>query len=64
MEELKSCPFCGSDLLVSNHVCQVNPMTLFDVYCANCGCGTMGFANKSEAINIWNTRANESGNYD
>ena len=50
------CPFCGSKNIATNHLIQTNPINLYAVYCATCGCGTMGFDEKDKALRLWNTR--------
>ncbi|MFT9070895.1 MAG: Lar family restriction alleviation protein, partial [Acetobacter orientalis] len=55
-EELKSCPFCGSD-----DVAYTPFQSLVRVICKNSECFALGpFKNtKSEAATAWNTRAGE-----
>lgn len=55
MDDFKPCPFCKSKQIVL-HVSCIKPQKHWEVYCANCGCGTYGYASKSKAIMSWNRR--------
>lgn len=70
-EELKPCPFCGSEakLIDARKLCVVTPSTNalpWSVCCANrnnCSVlmpSTLAYATKEEAINAWNNRAQGS----
>ena len=57
-KDLKPCPFCGS-----KHVrLFLAPGTTFIAGCQNeeCGCQTLPFTFHTEAINVWNRRANDN----
>lgn len=51
-EELKPCPFCGSEKLHTG--CVINNWC---VICDDCDCRTNWFSEKSNAIAAWNRRA-------
>lgn len=53
--ELINCPYCGSKSVVINQS-QIMPQIQWQVYCSDCGCGTIGYQNKEKSIKIWNTR--------
>lgn len=50
--ELKPCPFCGSDKIrvISNGVS-------YHVNCDQCECRTTRYRKKDKAIEVWNRRA-------
>lgn len=60
-EELKPCPFCGSDML---EILKTRQILMLDksygchVFCLNCG-GTTGYRPEKEAIALWNRRMGE-----
>ncbi len=60
-EELKLCPFCGSEakILISHHGSQ----PIYSVCCKKVGCfmyyGAMIYNNEKAAISAWNQRVNE-----
>ena len=59
-DELKPCPFCGSEgkLKVADGI--LDDYTMFYCYCPNGKCiagGTDWFRSREEAIEAWNTRA-------
>lgn len=69
MEELKPCPFCGSDDVSRGHTFQ---SSLYFVECNNCECGSAHFidddglnynANSAwqAAVDSWNTRVEPKG---
>lgn len=53
MNELKPCPFCGSDDV---EVVQLMPDSSFMTVCSKCPV-SIGAKTKDEAINLWNKRA-------
>lgn len=58
-ENLKPCPFCGSNLIKT---CQQGHTEFYTVLCADCGTWANKFLNenspmtKNQAIKRWNTR--------
>lgn len=55
MDELKPCPFCGSEAeLRKIHVCCED---LYEVRCPDCGCGTDGCDFDWRATQVWNARS-------
>lgn len=48
MKELKPCPFCGSENIVT---------VGYTIFCNDCGCKieTDGFETEEQAIEMWNT---------
>lgn len=62
MEELKPCPFCGSDEpLMHNVEIEHNGKWLkrYEVYCNNCGARTLRVRQEESAILRWNRRADD-----
>jgi Lar family restriction alleviation protein len=60
-EELKPCPFCGSDKISIVEVILKQPPPHYQVFCIECGCGTQRYSyyalpNKETAIIRWNKR--------
>ncbi|HFG1873015.1 TPA: Lar family restriction alleviation protein [Vibrio cholerae] len=58
MSDSKNCPFCGGEPKI-----YIGPDHLWRVFCSNvwlCGAKTVGFEQKCDAINKWNTRADSS----
>ena len=53
MEELKPCPFCGSE-----HVVCTKPTT-WQVWCMDCKCIGPWKTERKDAIEAWNNRAGE-----
>ena len=53
MNELRPCPFCGSDDV---EVVQLMPDSGFMTVCSKCP-ASIGAKTKDEAINLWNRRA-------
>lgn len=51
MEELKPCPFCGSEAKFTEPY-----KNIYVVSCPNCGVGSAIFSNLGEAIEAWNRR--------
>ncbi|MBR1555533.1 MAG: Lar family restriction alleviation protein [Oscillospiraceae bacterium] len=49
--KLKNCPFCGNDAYLAESWEQTKI-----VQCAVCGCHTVHYANKLDAIEAWNRR--------
>lgn len=58
MSELKPCPFCGgeAEMLTAESMHGGN---LYGVMCNCCACRTDVFDNEAEAIEAWNTRADD-----
>ncbi|EOW9127404.1 Lar family restriction alleviation protein [Vibrio cholerae] len=55
MSDDKNCPFCGGEPKI-----YIGPDHFWRVICSNvwlCGAKTVGFEQKCDAINTWNTRA-------
>lgn len=57
MPKLKKCPFCGG---IAGKYEVIDPdswkVTGYFIRCIACGCGTLEFAEKDEAIERWNSR--------
>ena len=52
MNELKSCPFCGSEAYLRNH------LYCWEVKCVRIGCDAVQrSADKDKAVDKWNRRA-------
>ncbi|MGD9567547.1 MAG: Lar family restriction alleviation protein [Sedimentibacter sp.] len=55
-KRIKLCPFCGGEAIL-------RPVdvakTVFHVYCNENGCTHAGYSTEKEAIEAWNTRAEE-----
>jgi len=49
--KLKNCPFCGNDAYLAESWNQTKM-----VQCAVCGCHTIHYLNKLDAIGAWNRR--------
>ena len=58
MENLKPCPFCGCKEL---ELCRTNEHACW-VRCDTCGADAPSNADRSKAIEIWNTRQAVAGN--
>jgi len=58
MNELKPCPFCGSEKVAGAH----SFTGIYMIKCLNCGAiaSFCGKEEKIKAIDAWNTRAKES----
>ena len=56
MDELKPCPFCGSDRIEIDDLGYQETPCWF-VACNNCGAEISGFLYLSRAIEAWNRRA-------
>ena len=54
-EELKPCPFCGSEELAI----ELNPIGNWSVSCLECGATGRDEVKRGRAIKVWNTRHNE-----
>ena len=54
-QELKSCPFCGSDNVKVHIPYFVD--ALYQIQCYNCKCTTALYKTEKEAIERWNTRS-------
>lgn len=53
MEELKTCPFCGSEA----GFFAFEIFVTYSVRCKSCGCGTEdGYRTEKEAAEAWNRR--------
>lgn len=53
MEELRPCPFCGSEA----GLCAFEIFVEYSVRCKSCGCGTDdGYRTEREAVESWNRR--------
>ena len=62
MSELKPCPFCGGEADISDEGTGTEPFRYW-VYCPNNACfveGTAAYATEAEAIEAWNTRADDN----
>ena len=53
MDELKPCPCCSSDDVVTSNTATGN----YRASCADCRMSTAGWYSYAEALNAWNTRA-------
>lgn len=53
MDELKTCPFCGSKAEIYQHY-----DSLWTVECVVCFAATWPRKNKEDAVEAWNRRAN------
>lgn len=61
-EELRPCPFCGSNQIIEDTVTDntgVIPMTVWVVKCTVCDSFISSISNPYRAINRWNTRPAE-----
>ena len=54
-EELKQCPFCGSNEILRVQYNSSQPPYIYRIVCKNCECGTTWHPIKM-AIDIWNKR--------
>jgi hypothetical protein len=62
MNELKHCPFCGGEADISDEGTGTEPFRYW-VYCLNNACfveGTATYATEAQAIEAWNTRAEQT----
>lgn len=63
MTELKNCPFCGMEPVVSEHVPKVHGIMQWMITCENSHCNfnpsAHGFSSSDYAIKAWNTRADK-----
>ena len=55
-EELKPCPFCGSEDVVKN----LGISLVWTVGCNKCGCRTAEYFLAIDAVDSWNRRANNT----
>ena len=56
-EQLKSCPFCGGEVILKiNHGFHKEVISAF-VHCKECGIATRSYALKTTAVEAWNRRA-------
>ena len=53
MVKLKKCPFCGSDAK------DIYECRMYIVECSKCKTKTIHFSTLKEAIDTWNSRAND-----
>ena len=56
MDELKPCPFCGSDELI---ICESTKREYYFVNCYYCGAESGGCAKRKDALAEWNKRAGD-----
>jgi Lar family restriction alleviation protein len=56
MDELKSCPFCGSDAALADK--QDGVYVFYYVVCTKCQGKCGGYPNKQVVIDNWNMRPN------
>jgi len=54
-KDLKSCPFCGSEVELDETLHQLTPLQYF-VHCKKCAVESDLFDTEAEAILAWNTR--------
>ena len=63
MEELKPCPFCGGDAMVSNvtrkYLLGGETEDRFAISCISCGANGGDKKTKEECIEIWNRRTDK-----
>lgn len=55
MGELKSCPFCGGEALISNII--IAPEIVHSITCIKCKIESKYSIDKNKIIEAWNTRA-------
>lgn len=66
MKELKPCPFCGGEAILGDirmTTLAYSPRirtTYRRVFCENCGAATKSYETEKNAINAWNSRAQEA----
>lgn len=56
MTELKPCPFCGGEAIITDVVCY---MTIPGVECTSCTAMVVGDETIEEAIDAWNRRTTD-----
>lgn len=56
MNEIKSCPFCGTEITEISGSENVNGHPYWYIYCPVCGANTIGSNDKSVALENWNRR--------
>jgi Lar family restriction alleviation protein len=59
-EELKPCPFCGSEAALGGMGVSVDVFYYVDCTDASCETGTRGFNSKTDAVDHWNRRAHDT----
>lgn len=60
MDELKNCPFCGSDDCLMTSIKERSAMELpvnYQTLCLKCGARTSWYSERENAIKNWNMRA-------
>jgi len=62
MNELKPCPFCGSEVELRGSEKELTSgenISYWYVICPECGASVYGSKDKATAIEAWNTRAKD-----
>ena len=59
-EELKHCPFCGSERTYMNSILMETGKRFFIAYCLDCGISTRAFLDVRDAEKAWNRRAKDN----
>lgn len=55
-DELRECPFCGSDDKVELRMYEEHMQDRYSIVCRGCGMDTEGWRDKNSLIKLWNTR--------
>ena len=60
MEQLKPCPFCGSDATIEVLQRAIEELTRYRIECKCCWCATgWDYLSEEMVIEAWNRRAND-----